>query len=90
METGRELRTLEGHTDSVDGTALNGNGRRAISVSRDKTMKVWDVETGEVTASFTCDGAAHCCAFITDDQFIARDAGGRVHFLRLEEPNCKS
>jgi NB-ARC domain/TIR domain/WD domain, G-beta repeat len=86
VEAGRELRTLQGHTNSVNGVALSEDGRLAVSASWDHTLKVWDVETGGLTATFTCDGAAYCCAFITDDQFLAGDAGGHVHFLRLEEP----
>ena len=46
MESGRELRTLQGHTHSVYGVALSGDGRVAVSASGDKTLKVWDVESG--------------------------------------------
>ena len=80
------VRTLEGHTYGVNGVALSGDGRRAVSASSDETLKVWDVETGEVAATFTCDGDAYCCAFIDDDRIIAGGASGHVHFLRLEEP----
>ncbi len=87
---GRELRTLKGHTSAVNGVALSGDGRRAVSASLDHTLKVWDVKTGEVTATFTCDGAAYCCVFIDQDRIIAGDAGCQVHFLRLEEPKSKN
>jgi WD40 repeat protein len=90
VETGRSLRTLRGHTNFVTGVALSEDGRRAVSASYDHTLKVWDLETGKAIATFTCDGAAYCCAFITDDRLIAGDAGGRVHFLRLEEPKSKN
>jgi len=40
------LRTLAGHTDSVRGVALSGDGRMAVSASRDNTLKVWEVESG--------------------------------------------
>ena len=49
VETGRELRTLQGHPDDVNGVALSGDGRRAVSASAD-TLKVWDVETGANSA----------------------------------------
>jgi len=88
VETGRELRSLQGHTGPVHGVALSADGRRAVSASYDHTLRVWDVETGEAIATFTCDGAACCCAFITD-QVVAGDAGGHVHFLRLEEPKSR-
>jgi hypothetical protein len=59
-----------------------------MSASDDHTLRVWDVETGEVIAAFTCDGAAYSCALIAD-LLVAGDAGGHVHFLRLEEPQRK-
>jgi WD40 repeat protein len=40
------LRTLKGHSDSVWGVAVSPDGRRAVSASRDKTLKVWDLESG--------------------------------------------
>ena len=86
--TGHELLTLEGHTGLVNCVAVSGDARRAVSASYDHTVKVWDLETGVVTTTFTCDGEALCCAFIADNRLIAGDAGGRVHFLHLEEPKC--
>ena len=46
LDTGAELRTLAGHSDSVRGVAVSPDGRRAVSASYDKTLKVWDLETG--------------------------------------------
>jgi len=40
------LRTLEGHSRSVSGVAVTADGKRAVSASRDKTLKVWDVDSG--------------------------------------------
>ena len=89
LETGRALRPLEGHSAPVVGVAVTPDGKRAVSASGDKTLKVWDLETGEVLATFTCDAAALCCAFDDDKRIISGDAGGRVHFLSLEEPKTK-
>jgi WD40 repeat protein len=82
---GRLLRTLSGHNDSVSAVALSPDGTKVISGSRDNTLKVWHLDTGEVIASFTGDGALTCCAFAPDSvTIVADDALGRVHFLRLE------
>jgi len=40
------LRTLEGHSDPVNGVAVTPDGKRAVSASWDHTLKVWDLETG--------------------------------------------
>ena len=40
------IRTLEGHSESVLGVAVSEDGRRAVSASRDNTLKVWDVDSG--------------------------------------------
>jgi hypothetical protein len=53
----------------------------------DKTLKVWELESGAPVATFTCDSAALCCAFIGNRKLIAGDALGRVHFLSLEMKN---
>jgi NB-ARC domain/WD domain, G-beta repeat/TIR domain len=89
VESGLELRTMEGHSSIVNGVAVSGDGRWAASASADNTVKVWDVEGGVPLITFTCDAPALCCAFINDRKLIAGDAGGRVHFLRLEKPKAK-
>jgi len=63
LGSGRELRTLSGHSSNVNAVAVTPDGQRAVSASDDKTLKVWDLETGEVTTTFTCDSAACCCTY---------------------------
>jgi WD40 repeat protein len=38
--------TLLGHSDKVIGVAVSRDGRWAVSASADRTLKVWDLETG--------------------------------------------
>ena len=85
LESGRKLRTLEGHSGVVAAVAVTGDGKRAVSASLDKTLKVWDLESGRILATFTCDGAANCCAFAGNHTVIAGDFSGKLHFLRFEE-----
>jgi WD40 repeat protein len=42
---------LGGHTDQVRGVAVTPDGRMVISSSHDKTLKVWDLETGHCRAT---------------------------------------
>jgi WD40 repeat protein len=41
------LANLRGHEGGVRAVAVTPDGRRAVSGSEDKTLKVWDLETGE-------------------------------------------
>jgi WD40 repeat protein len=66
--------------------AATRDGKQAISASGDKTLKVWDLRTGLLIATFHCDGAARCCAFADNQRIVAGDAGGRVYILSLTEP----
>ncbi|WP_437537469.1 AAA family ATPase [Sorangium sp. So ce726] len=42
------VRTLEGHTNPVLDVAVTSDGRFAVSASFDKTLKVWDLATGQL------------------------------------------
>ena len=46
-QAGRTLCTLEGHTDKVRAVVVLGDGSRALSGSDDKTLRLWDLESGE-------------------------------------------
>ena len=41
------LKTLEGHSDWVESVAYSPDGTKIISSSYDKTIKIWDANTGE-------------------------------------------
>jgi WD40 repeat protein len=85
LDSGRQLRTLQGHSHFVWDVAVSPDGRRAVSASDDKTLEVWDLKTGAVVATFTCDASAMCCAFAGAQSIVAGDFAGRVHFLELME-----
>ena len=50
--SGRELRTLRGHTSYVTAVAVTADGKLAVSASGDETLKVWDVESGRELRTF--------------------------------------
>jgi WD40 repeat protein len=45
-QTGQPLLSLEGHTGWVYSVAFSPDGKRLVSGSADKMLKVWDAETG--------------------------------------------
>jgi WD40 repeat protein len=46
VETGEQLRQLEGHRGDVHGAAISTDGRWAVSCSTDATIRLWDLESG--------------------------------------------
>jgi WD40 repeat protein len=45
------LRSLEGHTDFVNAVAVTPDGQRAVSGSDDRTLKVWNLASGQLLRS---------------------------------------
>ncbi|KAJ8581390.1 WD40 repeat-like protein [Rhizopogon salebrosus TDB-379] len=42
------FRTIQGHTDNVTGIAFFQDGRRVVTCSKDTSLRIWDVQTGEL------------------------------------------
>lgn len=70
-QTGKELRKLEGHTDSVTHAVFSPDGKRIVTTSWDHTVRVWNVETGEELQKLEghTDGVTHA-AFSPDGKYI--------------------
>ena len=62
------------------------DGRRFVSASQDRTLRLWDSESEGEIAIYTADSAiSECSSAQYGGTIVARDASGQAHFLRLIE-----
>ena len=58
---------FKGHSDAVFSVAVSGNGRTMVSASGDRTLKVWNVGSGDCKQTFEGHTqAVRCCAIHKD------------------------
>jgi WD40 repeat protein len=74
-EKGTLLRELKGHTDRVHALAFTRDGKRLVSGSFDKTMRVWDVATGKELANAGSNGWVTCVDITPDGRTIVAGGG---------------
>lgn len=74
----RDLKTLRGHTGTVESLAFSPNGKWLVTTSADGTAKVWDAETWQESRAFQGhSGAVNAVAFRADGQSVATAGVGR-------------
>ncbi len=74
-ETGREVRQLQGHTETVYALAFAPDGKTLVSGSRDKTVRLWDVASGKEIGQFKGHEAmVLAVAFAPDGKTVASES----------------
>jgi hypothetical protein len=87
LESDCELRTLKGHTKSVESVAMSADGRRALSAALDKTLKMWDCGKGTEIAKFVSGNPLRACAIAADGKLvIVGDYAGQPYLKRRWKP----
>jgi WD40 repeat protein len=79
--------SLKGRHGDVWTVAITPDRRQVVSASQDGGIKVWDLTTRSLKASFTGDNQlTACCASnqFRSKVFVAGEQSGQVHILQLE------
>nr|MDO8112880.1 hypothetical protein [Candidatus Sigynarchaeota archaeon] len=80
--TGKELRTLAGHSDWVISVAFMPNSTMFASASWDNTVKLWDVGIGKCVAYFPAMDNLYSVAMTREGKIAAGGATGIVYILQ--------
>mmetsp|Transcript_5063 Transcript_5063/g.10536 ORF Transcript_5063/g.10536 Transcript_5063/m.10536 type:complete len:604 (-) Transcript_5063:366-2177(-) len=64
------MRTYSGHKDAVCDHCFNATGDKFASSSYDKTIRVWDAESGQTIISLSNGSTANCVRFSANDDNI--------------------
>lgn len=89
IQTGEEIRRLEGHSSLTTSAAneeivfgrildlaVSPDGQRVLSAAEDRTMIVWDANTGEIVHQFeSCSDTINTVAFSPDGRFFVGGFG---------------
>ena len=84
VNSGRELRTLEGHTWSVMSVAFNPDGKTLASGSGDMSVRLWSVTTGQELKSFRDTTGVRSVCFSPDGKTLV--SGNWDALIRVWDP----
>lgn len=80
----QELILQTAHTGQVTRSVFSDDSKLLATVGDDRTLKVWNLESGRVQRTFQVDGA-HCPAFLGHGELVALSAGQRILTFSLED-----
>ena len=86
---GSQTAVLSGHTKQVRDLAFSSDGRLLVSGSYDKTVKLWDIQTGGVIKAFVCKNWVYSVSVSADCTTIALgDGNGKISLWDIQTGEC--
>ena len=89
VRTGRELRPLAGHEETVAFVRLSRDGRSAVSFGSDRTLRTWDVKTGKEISRLPRDKSDKLTEVFAAADFAALSPDGKLLAARVKNPPGK-
>lgn len=83
------LQTFEGHSDNVHSVSFSYDFSRIVSSSRDKTVKVWNIRTGECEQTFGNSGNTASIALSGGSDLLALPSDRAVRIWNARNGNCE-
>ena len=88
VDTGKEIMTLEGHSDHITSIAISADNKILASSSKDKTLKLWALNTGKLITTVDCNEKIRALTFSLNSQTLA--LGYSTGDIGLFKPQSKS
>ena len=76
VKTGKDLTTLHGHTERIPAVAFSPDGKTLASGLRNRTVKLWDIETGRNIHTY--DGGGRTVVFSPNGKTLASASWNRI------------
>src|SRR5581483_8575540 len=75
----------EGHTDEILGVAISADGARVVSAGRDRTIRVWEAQTGKAVTVASLPFVIASLA-LSGRELVVGGQSGNVRQLELHDP----
>jgi len=81
------IRSVEAHQGWIRGVERSADGKLLVSVGNDRTIKLWDMQTGQNIASWPAhERHIYSAAFHPDGQhLVTADLMGKIHAWKLDD-----
>ena len=84
---GKEIKKFEGHTGPVSGVALSADASQLVSGSEDKSLRIWNVESGAIVRQIDTPSPIHDLAVTLDGkQVISAHDDGIIRVWNVAAP----
>lgn len=84
-ESNQVLATYKGHTDTINGVLYSPNRKHIASISKDKTLRLWQAGSGKQLAVYHSPGEIESLAFSPNGgQLVIGSTDGKITLLSLK------